>query len=56
MLIFDNQQTEVSKKKSLKIGIHVFAKLGKQFCVDSTCLNVVDDPYDCCKPIFYGNQ
>ena len=30
-------------------GIHVLTKLGKQFCIEITCFNVVEALYDCCK-------
>ena len=40
------------EKADLIIGIHVFAKLGEEFYIDSTCFNIVDSSYDCCKPIF----
>ena len=38
------------------IEIHVLAKLGKRFCIDHTCFNVVDDLHDYCKVIFRGNR
>ena len=44
------------KKQSFMIGIHVLAKLGKQFCIESICLNVVDGLYDWCKLVFHGNK
>ena len=44
------------KKLSFMIEIHVLAKLGKQFCTESTCFNIVDGLYDCCKLILHSNK
>ena len=44
------------KEQSLMIEFYVLSKLGKKFCIDSTCFSVVDGSYDCCELNFHGNK